>query len=254
MAGALLVQSSVAKAQGPYELEWDEEWIWLGAGASLTVAGVVGALALPPFTLEAPPTADGINRLDRSLMQPYREDHLGDVLLLSSCAFPLGLFLRSDVRENGDAVGLAWVESALLTEGLFFATKGIVRRPRPYVYDADAPERLRTGRDSRLSFYSGHASFTAMNCVYTATVFSDFSDDHDAEIAMWAGAVVYTATTAITRVRSGHHFATDVIVGVATGAAIGYLVPALHRTDAPGGTTASTAHAPPLTFSLTFAF
>ena len=70
-----------------------------------------------------------------------------------------------------------------------------------------------------------------MNCFFTATVFSDYSSDRNAEAVVWSGAVLWSVLTGFSRVESGHHFATDVITGFVVGAAIGTLVPALHRSD-----------------------
>lgn len=229
-----------ARAQSPYELVRKEEWAWVGGGLTLCAAGALSYYRIP-LAPTGPPDPTGINGFDRWLMQSYREDHVGDALLATSMALPFTLLSRSDVKEDGETLALMWFEAALINQGLVFVSKAVVQRPRPYAYDVNAPEIMKARPDSRFSFYSGHTSWSAMNCFYTATVFSEYSENRDAEVAVWAGAVVYSALTGFSRVNTGHHFASDVITGFAIGAAIGYLVPALHRTDRPADGAAPAA-------------
>ena len=50
-----------------------------------------------------------------------------------------------------------------------------------------------------------------------------------ARLVIWGAAVTYPAVVGIIRVQEGRHFPSDVIVGYVVGAAIGYVVPVLHR-------------------------
>ena len=243
LAGLLLASPAAVRAQSPYDLDRPNETAWLASGLALCASGALAYFKLP-FPALPPavaPDVSTINGFDRALMEPYHEDHLGDALLLTSCAMPFSLMSRSDVKEDADALALMWFEAALINQGLVFISKSLVQRPRPYTYDTTAPLSLTEKRDSRLSFYSGHTSWSAMNCFYTATVFSDYSDDRDAETAVWIGAAVYSALTGYARVSSGHHFVTDAITGFVIGAAIGHLVPALHRTDNPAASPGATS-------------
>jgi membrane-associated phospholipid phosphatase len=241
-ATALLLSPAAARAQSPYELDRPSDTAWLASGLVLCTSGALAYFKLPFPALPTGTTPDvrTINGFDRSMMEPYHEDHLGDALLLTSCVLPFSLVSRSDVKEDADALALMWFEAALINQGLVFISKSLVQRPRPYTYDTTAPLALTEKRDSHLSFYSGHTSWSAMNCFYTATVFSDYSDNRDAETAVWIGAVAYSALTGFARVSSGHHFVTDAITGFVVGAAIGHLVPRFHRTDRPATAPAAT--------------
>ena len=222
-----------ARAAGPYDLERSNEYGWLGAGLTLSVGGAIAIHKTEPYSaaeIAALDAAD-INGFDRRLMRPYRDDHVGDALLASSLAWPISLMARSDVQDDADEVALMWLEAAALNQGLLMVTKAVTQRPRPLAYDPDASSAIKNGKNARLSFYSGHTAWSAMNSFFTATVFSDYSSDRDAEIAVWSGAVIYSVVTGLCRVNTGHHFATDVITGLVVGATVGYLVPALHRTD-----------------------
>jgi membrane-associated phospholipid phosphatase len=241
VALSLLEIPAGARAGDRYDLVESEELTWVGIGLGLSAGATWNLYRVEPA--REPGTSDpaGIHRFDRSLMQPYREDHVGDAMATASFAFPFSLLGRSDARDDSDELAMMWLEAALINHGLVTLAKSLAQRERPLMYDPDAPAALKTKRSARLSFYSGHAAWSAMNCMYTATVFSDYSSDRDSEIAVWAGAVIYSAFTGFRRVDTGHHFATDVIAGFVAGAAIGYIVPALHRADepAPGGPVGS---------------
>src|SRR5262249_33952971 len=155
--------------------------------------------------------------------------------------------------DDAGTLGVMWLEATAWTEGLAQVAKSIAKRARPYAYDPNAPAELKTQTEARMSFYSAHATSAAMNCVLMAKVFSDYSDNRSAEVAMWTGAVLYPALTGFFRVDSGHHFATDAITGVIMGAAVGYLVPVLHKRDNPVSVEPSGAGGS-ASFSLTFSF
>lgn len=231
-----VVATADAGADSPYDLNRSEEWVWMGTGLTLCVGGLFAAHSVNPLT----PTQidalnrDDINSFDRDTMKPYRVDHTGDILAVSSFAIPLAFLANDDMRDDVETLSAMWVEATVWSEGLAQVTKSIVRRTRPYAYDPDAPAKKKAQTEARLSFYSAHTTGTAMNCFFMAKVFSDYSTNRNAEIAMWSGAVLYPALTGFFRVDSGHHFTTDVIVGMVMGAAVGLIVPALHRHDDEG--------------------
>lgn len=233
VAIALSGIAGASRAESPYETDRSQEWLWVGTGLALCGGGFFAAHKIDPLTPEqiAALSTDDINSFDRNTMKPYRADHAGDVLAISSFLFPFTLLARDDMRNDAGTLGVMWLEATAWTEGIAQVTKSIAKRARPYVYDPDAPDRLKTQKEARLSFYSAHATSAAMNGFFMAKVFSDYSDNKNAEIAMWTGAVIYPTVVGFFRVDSGHHFTTDAIVGVVTGAAVGYLVPALHHRD-----------------------
>jgi membrane-associated phospholipid phosphatase len=88
----------------------------------------------------------------------------------------------------------------------------------------------KTSTDARISFFSGHASMTAAISFFTAKVFTEYIEDNTAKILIWTGAALLPAATAISRVNTHWHFPTDVMMGYAIGAFVGYIIPELHRT------------------------
>jgi membrane-associated phospholipid phosphatase len=255
LASTLTVSLADAGADSPYDLNHSEEWIWVGAGLSLCVGGLIGAHSLPSLTPAEIAAVDrnAINSFDRGTMNPYREDHAGDAMAVSSFLIPLAFLGNDDMREDAETLGAMWAEATLWSEGLAQVTKALAQRNRPYVYDPDAPMEKKTQTEARLSFFSAHATGTAMNCFFMAKVFSDYSDNKNAEVALWTGAVLYPALVGFFRVDSGHHFTTDAIVGLVVGGTIGYLVPALHHRDS-GASVAPASNNGGIGFSATFSF
>lgn len=252
----LLVFPSPSAAGTPYRLEPAREWTLVGLGAALGVTGLVltaNVDALTPDEVSSLDT-DDINDFDREGIQPYREDHAGDVLATASYLLPLTFFTHPDTKRDVEILAGMWAEAALLNIGLNGVVKAAVLRTRPYAYDPDAPIEKRTSNRARLSFYSGHAASAAMNCFFMAHVFSDYLDDGKVEAAIWTGAVLYPAVTGFLRVDTGHHFRTDALMGYVIGAAIGYLVPELHRKSDEGVSVQAEPVAGSMGIGLTFAF
>jgi len=229
---ALLVGwSAGASAESPYQLESRREWTLLGVGVALSLGGLAIMESIEPFT---PPELAGldlqdVNAFDRAGVRPYRDSRDGDALKLGSFLMPLSLLIDERSRRDWKTLGVMWGEVLLLQSGFTAMTKGLMKRTRPYAYDPNAPLEARTSTDARISFYSGHTSTTAATCFFLARVYSDYPFSRATKVAAWTVAVVYPAAVAYLRVDSGHHFRTDVITGYVVGAAIGYLVPVLHR-------------------------
>jgi membrane-associated phospholipid phosphatase len=153
--------------------------------------------------------------------------------------------LFSGIRDGWAASlvdGMMYAESISLTLTLTDFTKLAVRRPRPLAYTEQAaldkmcptptlPNQCPTisSTDTQLSFFSGHAAMTAAIGA-TATYVAFVRAPHSPRpwITMAAG-ILLTGFVSVERVRAGAHFPTDVIAGSLFGAAVGVLVPHLHR-------------------------
>ena len=86
-----------------------------------------------------------------------------------------------------------------------------------------------------LQAHPAHKSTAAAMSFYTAKAFSDYLPDGPTKNLIWTGAVIYPAVVGYLRVASANHFATDVIVGYAVGAMIGFFIPQLHKIDKEDG-------------------
>jgi membrane-associated phospholipid phosphatase len=162
-----------------------------------------------------------------------------DIGLYAGVSFAVIDPLLSVLRDGPDA-GLVdavmYAESLSLTLMLTDITKIAVRRPRPIDYvncpsvaGVPAPPACLANTDNQLSFFSGHAS-TLGAMTGTATYLAFRRSPHSARpwITLGVGTLL-TAFVDFERIRSGAHFPTDVITGSMAGAAIGILVPHLHR-------------------------
>lgn len=188
-----------------------------------------------------------INALDRPVLgnEDVAAARASDALLYTAIAAPfvadLGDALLTGRRAGGsyrhaasgwarDAVVL--VEVLAVNLALTNLVKYAVRRPRPYSYEEDSALGDPREDEARLSFYSGHASTAFAMATAYATIFTLRHPRARAAVPVWLATMGLAATTAVLRVEAGKHFWTDVIAGSLAGAAVGVLVPVLHRDPA----------------------
>jgi len=108
----------------------------------------------------------------------------------------------------------------------------LVQRPRPYTYNSHEKIQRFTekeGKDSCLSFFSGHSSLSFSAAVAGSYLFALSSRDNQARAVIWGVELALASATANLRVRAGKHFYSDVIVGALVGSAVGFAVPYLHE-------------------------
>jgi membrane-associated phospholipid phosphatase len=155
-----------------------------------------------------------------------------DILAAVDVVMPLGLLLgQTGMNEAYGKRTLVYGETIMVSLFMNGLTKYLVGRPRPYTYSDDPRVQAyaeQQGKDSHLSFYSGHASTTFAASVAGAYLFAQNTTDKRARAVVWGFELALAGATANLRTRAGKHFYSDVIVGALVGAAVGYLVPRLH--------------------------
>jgi len=160
-----------------------------------------------------------------------RASNLSDVLLAVDVVSPVALFAgRGFDKETGKRV-VIYGETLLVSLAVNGVVKSLVGRPRPYVYSDDpsvAAYAASQGRDSHLSFYSGHASTTFSASVAGAYLFAQSTTDTSARAAVWGAELALAGATSDLRTRAGKHFYSDVLVGATVGSGLGVLIPYLH--------------------------
>lgn len=150
---------------------------------------------------------------------------------------PAAAFIVLDIRDVGWRRWRVWMTDflvlmeAMVLQGVVTEVfRRTVLRPRPFLYEAGVYSDERGEGEATFSFYSGHVSsvFTlATGLAYTWTL----RHPRSRWLApLWIGAFLVASLSPISRVASGDHFPTDVLVGSVVGTAFGLGWPALrHR-------------------------
>lgn len=207
----------------------------LGIGAAGTATSLLMRAQNTPLDLGEinDLNTDQIMRLDEHTNENYSLplQNASDILLYTSYAFPLSTLLIPEARQDVGMIALMLTEGVLVNEMLTGITKNLVNRPRPFTYNTNLSDEVRTEDGNNLSFFSGHTSYTALLSFFSAQVLNTYVEKPLSRKMIWAGAILWPAATGYFRYAGGKHFITDVMVGYAVGAAIGYLIPKLHDTE-----------------------
>lgn len=160
----------------------------------------------------------------------HRSAHkISNVTMYTSVGLTALLLADRDARNDFGKITLLFTETMLVNQGITNFTKAVFHRPRPYVLNPEwAPERLVYSGDQS-SMISGHTSGAAAGAFFFARVFADYHPDSKLKPYVWGVAATLPAVTGWMRVRAAKHYPSDVMAGYAVGAAVGYLVPVLHR-------------------------
>jgi membrane-associated phospholipid phosphatase len=263
--GVLVAPAPLATPLGPNTVvrELDQHFVFdpifdgvitaAGFGFSGLLTLVLGTGEIKPASPNV--SADQLISFDRTAVTQTIDKNAAtysDIGLYSAVGFAVLDPILSGFRDGWDAAlvdGFMYAESGSIALTLTDLTKIAVRRPRPIDYvncPAQAVSTTNpngvstnpgcgTSTDLGLSFFSGHAS-TVAAIGATATYLAFVRAPHSPRPWITLGvATALTAFVSYERVRSGEHFPTDVIAGSMAGAAVGVIVPHLHRhqQDAP---------------------
>jgi membrane-associated phospholipid phosphatase len=215
-----------------------------GHDVSFAVDGAVtGGLAAGSVLLSLWPvdtskrwSSEFFGSLDENVKRNFsdRAAALSDATLAVTIVAPVLLELPRG--WNGDTGRHLLLYGEAISANLFVhsLTKYLVQRPRPYNYHSDprvAEWAREAGKDSHVSFYSGHASTSFAAAVAGSYLFASGAADREIKAMVWLFEVTLASATANLRVRAGRHFYSDVVTGAIVGSAIGFLVPALHADE-----------------------
>jgi membrane-associated phospholipid phosphatase len=236
------VDPALAANEFPYELDGGQEAAVLGSTAVLFGLGFWADQSYKPLTPEEIAALDpeSINWFDRSATRQWSPGaaKASDVMLYTTMVAPLSLLLTDQGSREPWTTGVMYLETYALQGGLTFLAKSLFNRTRPYVYNdnPDIPLSVKMEKTSRRSFYSGHTSSAFASMVFLASVFERLYPDSSARGWVWGGCLTAAATTGYLRYQAGRHYPSDILVGAAMGAFVGYLVPSLHEleTDSSG--------------------
>jgi membrane-associated phospholipid phosphatase len=241
---AALTASSPGRSQA---LRYDPAVDWAvtlgGAGALVTTDGLQSELVPTRCRWCDRDDAghDGLNGLDRAVRRlrwsrPRLADTASDVaafVVVPSVALgSLALAVAHDgrTRELGPDA-LVTGEAGVLAADLNQLAKVLVLRERPDVHalTTSDPSSPVTSVDANLSFYSGHTSEAVSLAVAAGTVAS-LTAERWAPL-VWGTSLPLAFLTGYLRIAADRHYFTDVLTGAVVGAAVGFIVPYLHRPD-----------------------
>ncbi|MEL6924223.1 MAG: phosphatase PAP2 family protein [Bacteroidota bacterium] len=231
----LLLFSIQGMAQSPYQLNWRNEVSYHALGIGLLGAGSwIGNKTVQPLS------ESEIFALRRSSVIAFDRGATfnlsgaartaSDHTLNASFIMPMLFLIPRRSRSEFGRIALLYSEVFFINLGGTNLMKRSTRRLRPFVYNELASIESKQTKDARYAFFSGHTSATAANTFFAARVFSDYYPDSKWKPLVWTVAVALPAATGYFRVKAGKHFPTDVIAGGAFGAAVGWLIPQLHKT------------------------
>lgn len=238
VCAAVLATGSMAHGQqvppgddpnDPIDLDvWRESALLTGSALALILAPLISVDTTPPR-----PTSEWFPG-DESVKNNFslRADRISDVTIALTVAAPLALHLPVD--EPAARRALVYGESLAINLALVQVVKYAVQRPRPFNHHTDGRVRAfaaRRGRDSQISFFSGHSSTAFTAAVAGSYLYAMQAESERARAAVWGAHLALAAATASLRVRAGRHYYSDIAVGAIVGMGIGVSVPLLHARD-----------------------
>lgn len=223
--------------ESPYNISFKKEIPFFAAGIGLLSSGFIlrSTNQKKPFTVDelSQLNRNNVNRFDRVAISNNNEEskEISDILLYSELALPLFFLTNHYTGKDFGRLGIMAIEVFTITSGLTMSAKYTFNRTRPFVYSDEFSFKEKTVSSARLSFFSGHTAQTAAFSVFMAKVIHDYHPNmkKGIEIGIWSFAIGVPAAMAYLRVDAGNHFPTDVMVGYAVGASVGWLVPHLHK-------------------------
>jgi membrane-associated phospholipid phosphatase len=207
----------------------------------ITVGTLWSCYALTKIYNKTPPSVEqiqglntsDINAFDRWAVYSYSKtlDKISYYPFYAAIPLPLVFFL-TEKQTRGDFFKLTFLywETMSVIGLVGLSATYHVDRYRPYAYSAETSMEKRTGSIAINSFYAGHVQIVAAPTFFIAKVYADYHPDSKIKWVFYGAASAATVATAYMRLRGGMHFPSDVILGAATGALAGILVPQSHKT------------------------
>ncbi len=223
--------------ENPYKLDFKTEipFIIAGVGSMAFGFGMQVSNNTLPFNEQELNQLDrmDVNSFDRraSYYWDTQAQKMSDILRTGVVILPIIFLTNHHTRSDFGSLLVMGLEIGAISYGITTGLKHTFNRTRPLAYNENAPLEDRTSPNTRLSYFSGHTSFTAAYSFFIAKVMTDYHPNMKTgyKVAIWSFSAALPAVTGYLRVKGGRHFPTDAISGYAFGAFVGWLVPELHK-------------------------
>ncbi len=153
---------------------------------------------------------------------------------------PALLGLNKKIRKDWFSLFIMYCEGHVITFTFYnYSWFGptFQNRYRPITYYTNLPLADRTVGNNRNSAYSGHTASVAYTSFFMAKVYCDYHPDLGcSKYLIYATALVPPLAMGYLRIRALDHFPSDDIVGLSIGAAVGVILPELHKFKCKGVT------------------
>jgi hypothetical protein len=188
--------------------------------------------------LNSPAQRDLINPIDRWALRQNASDRkrfqqISDIGQVPMYLLPGLLMFNKNIRKDWLDLMMIYLEGHTITFTFYnysFLGPTFQNRYRPVAYYPEFANNTRESGNNRNSFYSGHVASSAYSTFFMAKVYCDYHPDMGAEKYLWyVAAAVPPLLMGYARVKALDHFPSDGAVGLALGAAIGIIVPELHK-------------------------
>ncbi len=216
-----------------------------------------GGLVVASHFLEAGKPKPDLSSLSKADIPPFDRwytTHRSEPLSLASDATLVGTVLLPVVmiprlsRNELISSGVVYAEALALSYGIKSIVKSLVVRYRPYAYVDNPSPALLADPELEDSFPSGHVTVAFAAAAATGYIFSLYNSSPAERAGMWTAAFGLAGATAVLRVWSGNHFASDVVAAAGIGSLIGVILPFAHSPSslvATGIVPAASVNSPP---------
>jgi hypothetical protein len=228
-----------------YHVNYPIVSVIIGGGMVADVLGVKRIRNKPSLTLaditylSSPGQVAKINSIDRWGLRQKASDRekfekLSNNGLAGMVFLPCLLLFDKKIQKDWGDLLLIYVEGHTLTLTNYcynYVGPTFIERYRPRTYYSEFTDAARESGENRNSFYSGHVASTAYSTFFMAKVYSDYHPDLSTggKVLIYSAATLPPLLMAYWRTKALAHFPTDNAVGLVFGAAIGILVPQLHK-------------------------
>lgn len=154
---------------------------------------------------------------------------ISDIFLRAGMWSPLLMYLDPKVRDIWYDFALLHTETQAINAAAYLAAAIPIPRLRPFMFNPDASDERKFGKNTTNSFFSGHASVVAASTFFMVKVYYDLHPEAKNKLLFYGLACLPPAYTGYLRYKGAKHFPSDIITGFVVGAATGILVPELHK-------------------------